>query len=48
VAEQPAPVIEVTIGRVEVRAAPAVARARRREPPPLPLADYLERRSSGR
>jgi translation initiation factor IF-2 len=46
-ADQPAPVIEVTIGRVEVRAAPA-ARAPRREPPPLPLADYLERRSSGR
>ena len=48
-AEAEAPVIEVTIGRVEVRAVPAGddprrRRAREREGPPLPLDEYLRRR----
>jgi hypothetical protein len=52
-AETEAPVIEVTIGRVEVRAAPAGddprrRRARERERPPMPLDEYLRRRRAGR
>jgi hypothetical protein len=46
------PVIEVTIGRVEVRAAPGRDHPRRRasgrERPPMPLDEYLRRRSGRR
>jgi hypothetical protein len=52
-AEADAPVIEVTIGRVEVRAAPAGEdprrrRTRERERPPMPLDEYLRRRRGPR
>lgn len=46
------PVVEVTIGRVEVRAAPGHQDPRRRasgrERPPMPLDEYLRRRSGRR
>lgn len=50
-AEQPAPVIHVTIGRVEVRAVPAPAgkpRVDPSKPKPLSLDDYLKRRGGNR
>ena len=50
-AEQPAPVINVTIGRVEVRAAQAPTarpRANATKPKPLSLDDYLKQRGGGR
>ncbi|HEU5330776.1 MAG TPA: hypothetical protein VFU78_21970, partial [Thermomicrobiales bacterium] len=45
-----APSIQVTIGRVEVRAVPAEtpARAARPAPPTLSLEDYLRQRNGGR
>jgi hypothetical protein len=47
-----APVVNVTIGRVEVRAAPSgpapAARAAPRPDPPQSLGDYLKRRDGGR
>jgi hypothetical protein len=50
-APDPGPTIEVTIGRVEVRAAPPTPPARRRPAPRprvVPLAEYLARRTGGR
>ncbi|HEX2209176.1 MAG TPA: hypothetical protein VHG93_15960, partial [Longimicrobium sp.] len=49
-AEAPAPVIEVSIGRIEVRAtqAPASPAPVRRAPSTLSLDDYLQRRGGGR
>ncbi len=50
-APDPGPTIEVTIGRVEVRAAPPTPPARRRSAPRpavVPLAEYLARRTGGR
>jgi len=50
--ETAAPIVRVTIGRVEVRAqfpsAPAVPVARRPPPPALSLEDYLKQRSGGK
>ena len=50
-AEQPAPVINVTIGRVEVRAVQAPAgrpRIEASKPKPLSLDDYLKQRGGNR
>lgn len=47
---QPEPTIHVTIGRVEVRAAPPAApppKARRSEPPVMSLDEYLRKRAGG-
>ncbi len=50
--ETAAPIVRVTIGRVEVRAqfpsAPSVPVARRPRPPALSLEDYLKQRSGGK
>ncbi|MFN8570366.1 MAG: hypothetical protein U0Z44_23120, partial [Kouleothrix sp.] len=44
----PAPTVQVTIGRIEVRAAPAPAQATRRAAAPLlSLDEYLRQRSGG-
>ena len=47
----PAPVVNVTIGRIEVRAAPAPAPRQSTEargPKPMSLDEYLKQRGSGR
>jgi hypothetical protein len=46
----PAPTIQVTIGRIEVRATPPAtpsAKARKSQPAPLSLAEYLRQRTNG-
>jgi hypothetical protein len=51
-AVEPAPVVNITIGRIEVRAAPpktdALARKARSAPPVMSLEEYLKRRNGGR
>jgi hypothetical protein len=49
VGPEPAPTIQVTIGRVEVRATPAPATSRKpaTEPAVMSLEEYLRQRSAG-